>query len=62
MFVHLEDLELLKKQHEEWNKLLKEEESHPSPDIRLIQQYKKHKFQVKEEIRKLENKLFSIDS
>ena len=62
MFIHLEDLELFKKKHEEWNKLLKQEEERPYPDIRLVQGYKKHKLQIKEEIQKIENKLFSVSS
>ena len=59
MFVHLEDLELLKKQHEEWNKLLQKEERRPSPNEQLIQDYKKHKLETKERIQKMENELFS---
>ena len=58
MFVHLDDLELLKKQHAEWDKLLKEEEMRPYPNIQLIQDYKKHKLKIKEEIQKIENELF----
>ena len=59
MVVHLEDLELLKKQHAEWDKLLKEEQERPAPDMRLIQDYKKHKLKIKEEIQKMENELFN---
>lgn len=58
MFVHLEDLELLKKQHTEWDKLLKKEERCPRPDIQLVQNYKKHKLKIKEKIQKVENELF----
>ena len=58
MVVHLEDLELLKKQHAEWDKLLKEEEKRPLPDMQLIQNYKKHKLKIKEKIKKIENELF----
>lgn len=58
MFVHLEDLELLKKQHAEWDKLLKEEEERPYPNRELIQRYKKHKLKTKEEIKKKEEELF----
>ena len=59
MFVHLEDLELLKKQHEEWDKLLQKEEKRPRPNENLIQDYKKHKLETKERIQKMENELFS---
>ena len=58
MFVHLEDLELLKKQHTEWDRLLKREEERPQPDSALIQYYKSHKLKTKEEIKKKESELF----
>ena len=58
MVVHLEDLELLKKQHAEWDKLVKEEEERPYPDMQVLQDYKKHKLKVKEKIQETENKLF----
>ena len=54
----LEELELLKKQHAEWDTLLKKEQERPLPDANLIQSYKKHKLQLKEEISKVENDLF----
>ena len=58
MFVHLEDLELLKVQHKEWDRLLKEEEKRSFPDERLIQDYKKHKLEINEKIQKIEAELF----
>ncbi|MGN0919415.1 MAG: DUF465 domain-containing protein [Alphaproteobacteria bacterium] len=58
MVAHLEDLELLKQQHAEWDKLLRKEEERPFPDRQLIQSYKKHKLKIKEEIQKTENELF----
>ncbi len=58
MLVHLEDLELLKKQHAEWDNLLKKEQGRPFPDIQLLQNYKKHKLKIKEEIQKVEKELF----
>lgn len=61
MVAHLEELTLLKKQHAEWDKLLKTEEKRPLPDMRLLQSYKKHKLQIKEEIQKLEEELFQPD-
>ncbi len=54
----LEGLELLKKQHAEWDKLLREEQERPFPDVQLTQDYKKHKLKIKEEIQKMENELF----
>ena len=59
MVVHLEDLELLKKQHAEWDKLLKEEQDRPAPDMRLIQNYKKHKLDIKDKIQKVEEQIFN---
>ena len=61
MIAHLEDLELLKKQHAEWDRLLKKEQERPSPDVALVQNYKKHKLQVKEEIQKVEKALFEVE-
>lgn len=58
MVVHLEELELLKKQHAEWDKLLNEEEERPQPDFSLIQRYKRHKLKIKDEIRETEEELF----
>ena len=58
MFVHLEDLELFKKQHAQWDELLKEEEKSSSPNLRLIQSYKRHKLEIKDKIQKVENELF----
>ena len=58
MIIHPEDVELKKTQHAEWDRLLKQEEGRPFPDMRLIQSYKKHKLKLKEEIQKLENELF----
>ena len=58
MFVHLEDLELLKKQHTEWDELIKKEEESPYPNVQILQDYKKHKLKVKEKIQEIENKLF----
>lgn len=58
MVVHLEDIELLKKQHTEWDNLLKKEEKHPAQNSILTQYYKKHKLKIKEEIQKMENELF----
>ena len=59
MAVNIEELELLKKQHAEWDSLLKKEQERPFPDMQLIQNYKKHKLKIKEEIQKTENELFS---
>ena len=47
---HFEELELLKKQHAEWDKLLTKEQSRPYPDDALVQRYKKHKLKIKDEI------------
>lgn len=58
MVVRLEDLELLKLQHSEWDRLLREEEKHPYPDVQLIRSCKKHKLKIKEEIQKTEEELF----
>ena len=58
MLVHLEDLELLKKQHAEWDKLLKEEEERPCPNVELVQKYKRHKLKIKEKIQETEKELF----
>ena len=60
MSVHPEDLELLKKQHAEWDKLLKAEEERPFPDSQRLQDYKKHKLKIKEEIQKKEKELFEV--
>lgn len=54
----IEELELLKKQHAEWDKLLKEEEARPRPDGALVQRYKKHKLKIKDEIWETEEELF----
>ena len=58
MSTRTEDLELLKIQHSEWDKLLKKEEMRPFPDLRLLQDYKKHKLKIKEKIEKTEKELF----
>ena len=58
MVIHLEDIELLKKQHAEWDNLLKEEEARPLPNQTLIQDYKKHKLKIKEEIQEKEEEFF----
>ena len=58
MVAHLEDLELLKTQHTEWDRLLQKEQQRPIPDAGLLQSYKKHKLQIKEKIRKIEEDLF----
>ena len=54
----IEELELLKKQHAEWDALVVKEETRPKPDDALIQRYKKHKLKIKDEIQKIENDLF----
>ena len=59
MVVHLEDLELLKKQHAEWDRLLKQEQERPFPDVQLIQSYKKHKLDIKDKIQKVEEEIFN---
>lgn len=58
MVATVEELELLKKQHAEWDRLLKKESERPLPDAALIQRYKKHKLRIKEEIQALEAELF----
>ena len=58
MAVNLESLDLLKKQHAEWDALLIKEESKTHPDDALIQRYKKHKLKVKDEIQKEEEEIF----
>lgn len=60
MVATVKELELLKKQHAEWDRLLKEEESRPLPDDALIQRYKKHKLKIKDEISETENELFNM--
>ena len=59
MIVHVDDLELLKKQHAEWDRLLSKEQMRPFPDESLIQDYKKHKLKVKEEIQRKEKEFFN---
>ena len=54
----LEEIELLKKQHAEWDKLVAAEEARPVPNADLIQRYKKHKLKIKDEIRETEEELF----
>ncbi len=54
----LEDLELLKLKHAEWDRLLKEEQMRPMPNAFNIQNYKRHKLEVKQKIEALEKSLF----
>ena len=58
MTATLEELELLKKQHAEWDSLVIKEEERPRPDDALIQRYKKHKLKIKDEIRETEEEMF----
>ena len=58
MTATIEELELLKKQHAEWDKLLENEVQRPLPDAALSQRYKKHKLRIKEEIQQVEKELF----
>lgn len=54
----LEDLELLKLKHSEWDKLLKEEQMRPVPDTFKLQNYKRHKLDLKQQIEEVERQLF----
>ena len=60
MSVNLEDIKLLKKQHTELDRLLKEEEESSSSNSFQIQKYKKEKLLLKEKIQKTESEFFEM--
>ena len=49
-------LEALKEKHHSLDLLIEEEMSHPAPNDSLIQQWKKEKLKLKEEITEIESK------
>ncbi len=54
----LEDLELLKLKHAEWDRLLKEEQERPMPNSFNLQNYKRHKLELKQKIEEIEKLMF----